>query len=348
MEYQDERERLAVLAGHAQLAQPGAGASAARAVVQALTATGEAFEYAMARIDEVRPELAVSLPGWYAAARAIGAECVIVAQWWTEELAREPLRWTSEHDARLAEDVEHFEQLRARALAELAEPEPAAAVFASVAMPDLEPWEENLPPRQRRWILAAWPVAAAALLGVGVFAFHAFESGHTTMSGVFNGNTGPAGASAIPVSTGSPTASTPSRSASPTAPRTTAANTDSMAPAAATTAQPSTPATTAQAAVGSTPGVVITVTTADATPRVTATFTVTTSSTAPTTLYTTSYGMTSSGQRTAENFSGHTLSGHTTYTYTETVDTSAWCGDTVIIEATAAGQSRDVETGAGC
>jgi hypothetical protein len=352
VEYQNERERLAVLTGHAQLTQPGGGVTAARAVVQALTATGEAFEYAMARVDEVRPELAASLPAWYTAIRAIGAECAIVAQWWTEELAREPMRWTSGHDARLAEDVEHFEQLRGRALDELEDRQPAAA-FESVAVPLAEPWEENLPPRQRRWYLVAWPVLAAAVLGLGVYGFHAFETGHATLSGVLNGNAGPGGASALPPGTSSSAAASPSStSAGPTDPTRTAA--PSMTPVAAassTTAQPAPRHTTHSAApttAAAVPQVIVTLVPADGSPQIEAYITVDTTTTAATTLYITEYGVTSSGKRTTERFSSQTLSGKTAYAVAAVVDTSAWCGDTVTVEATATGGSAAAQTGAGC
>ena len=351
MEYQSERERLGMLAGHAMLAQqPGGGVGAARAIVQALQSTRDAFDYALARIDETHPELAAHLPAWYTATRALAAECAIVAQWWTEELAREPMRWTAEHSVRLAEDAAHFEQLRARAVDELAEPVPAAA-FATVAIPDLEPWRENLPPRGRRWHLLAWPVVAAVALGVGVAGFHAFEHGHTTMSGVFNGNSGPAAAGASPAATDT---ASPAPSPSPAGPSTTAASAaPSTDPATATTAPtptrtPAAPAAPSTAAAGTAPEVSISLIPADGYPQIEALFTITTRSTAPTTLYVTSYGVTRSGARTAENFSSRTLSGRTNYTYTEVIHTSAWCGDTVTVEATAAGGSAVAHTGAGC
>lgn len=87
---------------------------------------------------------------------------------------------------------------------------------------------------------------------------------------------------------------------------------------------------------------------ADGDPQIEAMVTVTTTSTAPTTLYVTSYGVTKKGARTAENFTSQTLSGPTSYTTVSLVNTSAWCGDTVTVEVTGGPGSAAGQTAAGC
>ena len=357
MEYTEERARLATLAQRAHLAQPGGGLSAARNVVQSLTAAGEAFEQLLAQIDRARPELAEQLPSWYTATRAIAAECVIVAEWWSEELVRETLRWTDAHDARLAEDVAHFEQLLERATDELEDPPPAAVAFASVAVPDLPPWEENLPPRAHRWGLVFWPVLAALALGIGAYGFHSWQTGQPAITTALGGS--PTGTSALPAGSGSPSATAATTvSTRPAASRTTTAAVESMAPVAAetpTTAQPAPRRTTAQAQTSPTtvsaataPGVTVTLVPADGDPQIEALITVTTTSTAATTLYVVDYGTTAAGTRTADTMNSETLSGKTSYTVAEVISTASWCGDTITVEATSGSGTAASQTPAGC